>query len=50
MKIQDFIGFSFNRKHSSDMKIVRTSDGSRYNQNLVPNLTDKTADVPGGDG
>jgi predicted phage tail component-like protein len=50
MKIQDFIGFSFNKQHSSDFNIIRTSDGSRYNTNLTPNLTDKTADVPGGDG
>jgi predicted phage tail component-like protein len=47
----DFIGFSYNGKHSyTDFKIYRTSDGSRYNDNLIPQLIDKTADVPGGDG
>ena len=30
--------------------IIRTSDGDRYNINLVPPMNDKTADVPGGDG
>lgn len=47
----DFIGFTYNGKHSyTDFRIYRTSDGSRYNDNLIPNITDKTADVPGGDG
>lgn len=30
--------------------IIRTSNGDRYNMNLVPPMQDKTADVPGGDG
>ena len=47
----DFIGFTYGGKHSiDDFGIYRTSDGSRYNDNLIPQLTDKTADVPGGDG
>lgn len=47
----DFIGFTYNGKHSyTDFKIYRTSDGSRYNDNLIPTMTDKTADVPGGEG
>lgn len=47
----DFIGFSFNGKHSyDDFGVYRVSDGSRYNDNLIPTMTDKTADVPGGDG
>lgn len=47
----DFIGFTYNGKHSiDDFGIYRTSDGNRYNDNLVPQMTDKTADVPGGDG
>lgn len=47
----DFIGFTYNGKHSyNDFGFYRTSDGSRYNDNLVPQMTDKTADVPGGDG
>jgi hypothetical protein len=46
-----FIGFTYNGKHSiDDFGIYRTSDGSRYNHNLIPQLNDKTADVPGGHG
>lgn len=46
----DFIGFTFNGRHSSDMGIVRTSNGSRYNSNLLPTMQDETVQVPGGDG
>lgn len=47
----DFIGFTYNGKHSiRDFEVYRTSDGSRYNDNLVPNMNDKTADVPGSNG
>jgi hypothetical protein len=47
----DFIGFTYNGKHSiTNFGVYRTSDGSRYNDNLVPTMTDKTADVPGGEG
>lgn len=46
----DFIGFKYNGIHSSYYEIFRTSDGSRYSDNLIPQLTDKTVDVPGGDG
>lgn len=43
----DFIGFQFNGKHSSDMGIVRTSNGSRYNDILLPTFQDKTVVAPG---
>lgn len=46
----DFIGFTFNGTHSSDLGIVRTSNGSRYNSNLLPSSSDQTVTVPGGDG
>ena len=46
----DFISFSFNKVHSSDLGIIRTSDGSRFNENLLPTIQDKTIQVPGGDG
>ena len=46
----DFIGFSFDGNHSSDLGIVRTSNGSRYDDNLLPTSQDQTAAVPGGDG
>ena len=46
----DYIGFSFNGVHSSDLGIMRISDGSRFNENLLPTIQDKTVQVPGGDG
>ena len=47
----DFIGFTYDGKHSfRDWGIYRTSDGSRYNDNIVPQMTEKVAEVPGGDG
>ena len=46
----DFIGFSFNEHRSEELGIVRVSDGSRYNEDLVPTTQDKTVQIPGGDG
>lgn len=46
----DYIGFTFNGVHSSSLGIVRTSEGSRFNENLLPTIQDKTVQVPGGDG
>lgn len=46
----DFIGFTYNGVHSSDLGIMRVSDGSRFSENLLPTMQDKTAQVPGGDG
>lgn len=47
----DFIGFSYDGKHCiQDFQIYRTSDGSRYNDNIIPQLNDKTAEVPGIEG
>jgi predicted phage tail component-like protein len=49
-KYQDYVGFIFNNIHSSDLGIVRTSNGSRFDENLLPTIQDKTVQVPGGDG
>ena len=46
----DFIGFWIGNTHSSELGIIRTSDGSRFNENLLPTIQDKTVQVPGGDG
>jgi hypothetical protein len=47
----DYIAFSFKGKHSfEDFGIYRTSDGDRYNEELMPTAQDVTAEVPGGDG
>lgn len=46
----DFIGFTYNGVHSSELGIVRVSGGSRFEENLLPTMSDKTTQVPGGDG
>lgn len=46
----DFTGFKFGNRHSSDLGITRVSNGSRYSENLLPNLQDVSGQVPGGDG
>ena len=46
----DYIGFTYGDKHSSELGIVRVSDGSRFNENLLPTMQDKTVQIPGGDG
>lgn len=46
-----FVGFTYNGKHSiDDLHIYRTSNSNRYTDNLTATMTDKTADVPGGNG
>jgi hypothetical protein len=47
---KDFVGFTYNGVHSSDLGIVRVSEGSRFNENLLPTIQDKTVQVQGGDG
>ncbi|MCI6366906.1 MAG: hypothetical protein MR911_10500 [Spirochaetia bacterium] len=34
----DFVGFRFGGIHSSDLGIKHVSDGSRYNEDLLPSL------------
>lgn len=46
----DFLGFTFDGVHSSELGITRISDGSRYTENLLPTIQDKTVQVPGSDG
>lgn len=46
----DYIGFTYNGIHSSELGIVRVSEGNRYNDNLFPVIQDKTNQIPGGDG
>jgi predicted phage tail component-like protein len=47
----DFIAFSFDGLHSyEDFGLYRTSDGDRYNENLAPQMTERTADNPARDG
>ena len=46
----DFTGFKINGIHCSDLGITRIADGDRYDEALVPDLEDKTVDIPGNDG
>ena len=46
----DYIGFQLNGVHSSELGIVRVSDGSRYKMTLLPELNNITSDVNGMDG
>lgn len=50
MQLIDFCGFRFNGVHSSDLNILRVSNGSRYEETLVPSFQDTTAQIEGGDG
>lgn len=50
VSMEDFVGFTYNGVHSSNLKIYRTSNGNRYDDNITAAMTDKTVDVPGGDG
>lgn len=46
----DFIGFSFDGVHCSELGITRVSDGDRYNENLFPEISDRTSEIIGEDG
>lgn len=52
----DFIGFTYYDKympkpiHSSELGIVRVTDGDRYKDSLFPEIEDVTAEVSGKDG
>lgn len=46
----DFISFSYNGVHSTDLGIVHVSSSDRYADALLPTIQDKTVQVPGNDG
>lgn len=46
----DFISFTYNGVHSTDLGIVHVSMSNRYTDNLLPTIQDKTVQVPGGNG
>lgn len=46
----DFIGFTFGGKHIKDLGIIRVSEGDRYEEEIFPELKDRTTEVPGLDG
>lgn len=51
METYDFIGFTFGGKHNvRDFGVYRTSNSTRYDDNLIPPLSDKTVNIDGADG
>lgn len=46
----DYIGFTYDDIHSSELGLIRVSEGSRYNSSLLPTLQDKTSPIVGRDG
>ena len=50
MDLHDFCGFTWRGDHSSKYGIVRVSDGSRYNDTILPAFQDTTQKMPGSDG
>lgn len=46
----DYIGFTYNGVHSSELGIFRVSEGSRFSESLLPNSQDKTVQRVGGEG
>jgi hypothetical protein len=38
----DYTGFTYNNAHSSDLGLIRTSNGSRFSMDLLPQAQDKT--------
>lgn len=49
-QLRDFCGFTWRGDHSSKYGIVRVSDGSRYNDTILPAFQDTTQKMPGSDG
>ena len=47
----DFIGFTYNGVHiTKELGIYKTSSNGRFEENLLPNIKEITATVPGMDG
>lgn len=46
----DYCGFTFNGVHTTDLGIIRVSDGSRYEETMIPSFQDRTVSIPGADG
>lgn len=45
-----YLGFKYGDTHSSELGIVRTSNGNRFDENLFPTIVDKALEIPGRDG
>lgn len=46
----DFIGFTWDGMSMSRLNVIRTSNGNRFNENLLATMQDKTNQIPGNDG
>ena len=46
----DFTGFSFDGIHSSQLNIVHVSSSDRYDEELFPEVKDKTIEIPNNHG
>lgn len=46
----DFISFTYNGVHSTDLGIMQVTASNRYTDQLLPTIQDKTVQVPGGNG
>ena len=46
----DYVGFTYNNIHSSQLGLKSVSSGNRYQKDLLPVAQDYTTDVLGGDG
>lgn len=47
MQGYDYIGFTLDGVHSSELGLLRVSSGGRYKENLLPTFTDKYESAPG---
>lgn len=50
INIDDYTGFRWNGKHTSELGLTIVSSSSRYNLNPISSITNNTVDVPGGAG
>ena len=50
VRYDDLTGFKFGYYHTSQFGLIRVSNGSRYNEYLLPTLKNTTTDVPGIEG
>lgn len=46
----DFISFTYNGVHSTELGVMRVTSSNRYTDALLPTIQDKTVQVPGGNG
>lgn len=46
----DFLGFTFNGRHSSEFHIIRVSQNNAYSDVILPNSRDVTTEIVGRDG